>query len=244
MTSESSAAIILPGLEAYHFVRVEFGQREQPLYENEGYHQWGSFHLDGRQAPAKVLLLFDSLPGPLGLNLPELEKDAYQLGEHSARVVWLTILRPGVEKVSFFFRSAMPANLAHVLLLKAEDAALPWPPPKPGAENWRTEPATFSTMGPSAHEGRWRVKLTIEIDGRNLPEEFLVHCDCPREDIEVAESSDSPRGAGCLIGPGQSPNSFIITVRPSSLCNYDHIELIVTAPRIFGVERVERLFRP
>lgn len=244
MPSESSAANILPGLESYHFVNVPFGQREQPLYDNEGYHQWGSFRLDGQPAPVKVLLLFDSLPGPLGLNLPELEKDAYQLGEHSARAVWLTILRPGVDKVSFFFKSAMPANVAQVLLLKAEDAALPWPPPKPGVESWRTEPAAFSKMGPSAHEGRWRVKLTIDIDGKNLPEEFLVLCDCPREEIEVTESSDSPRGAGCLIGPGQHPNSFVITVRPSSLCNYDHIGLIVTAPRIFGVERVERLLRP
>ena len=243
MTPEPPTAVPLPGLEDYHFVPVQLDQRDRPVYDNEGYHQWGSFRLEGRQAPAKVLLLFDSLTGPLGLNLPELEKDAFQLGELAARVIWLTIFRSGLDKVSLFFRSAMPAKLAQVLLLKDESAALPWPPPKLGAEGWRKEQARFSTMGPSADQGRWRVKLTIEFDGKELPAEFLVVCDHPREDLEVTESSDSPRGAGCLIGPGDIPNSFVITVRPSSLCNYDHIKVLVKAPTMFGVVSVERVFR-
>ena len=129
MNSEPSTAVPLPGLEDYHFVPVQLDQRDRPVYDNEGYHQWGSFCLDGRQAPVKVLLLFDSLTGPLRLNLPALEKDAFQLGELAARVIWLTISRPGLDKVSFFIRSAMPAKLAQVLLLKDESAALPWPPP-------------------------------------------------------------------------------------------------------------------
>lgn len=244
MTFESPTAIPLPGLEDYHFVHVQFGQRERPVYDNEGYHQWGSFRLTAASAPVKLLLLFDSLTGPLRLNLPQMEKDAFQLGELAARVIWVTIFRPGVEEVTFFFRSAMPAKLAQVLLLKDESAALPWPPAKPGSQGWRKEQARFSTMGPSADQGRWRVKLTIELDGKELPAEFLVVCDCPREDVEVTESSDSPRGAGCLIGPGDLPNSFVITVRPSSLCNYDHIALLVKAPKMFRIESVERLVRP
>ena len=62
--------------------------------------------------------------------------------------------------------------------------------------------------------------------------------------MEVSEPSDSPRGDGCLIEPGREPSSFIVIVRPSSLCNYDHIVLSVKAPQLIRIESVERLFRP
>ena len=60
----------------------------------------------------------------------------------------------------------------------------------------------------------------------------------------MAESSDSPRGAGCLIEPGPDAMSLIITVCPTSRVNYDHIVLQLTGVEAFRLEKVERLFRP
>ena len=243
MASESSNNDSLPGLEGYRFLALQVDQRDQPVYNDDAYHQWGSFRVDTTQASVKLLLLFDSLTGPLRFSLPGVEKDAFQLGQLAARVIWLTISRPASDNVSFVFKSAMPAKLAQVLLLKDECAALPWPPPAAGAKMWLKENATFSTMGPSMVDGLWSVKLTIGFDGQELPAEFLLVCNCPREELEVSELSDSPRGAGCLIQPGPNPSSFIVTVRPSSATNYDQITLRLIAAKIFQVESVERLFR-
>ncbi|MBI4167156.1 MAG: hypothetical protein HY508_15630, partial [Acidobacteria bacterium] len=217
MAPESPSAVPLPGLEGYLLLPVEFVQRDKPSYENGGYWQFGSFRLDAGRVPVKLLLIFDSLPGPLGLNLPEMEKGSFEMGDLTAKVTWLTISTSVPEVVRFYFKSDMPANLAQVLLLKDESAGLPWPPPEPGTGTWLKEPAKFRTMGPTADQGRWRVKLTIEFDGKELPAEFRVVCDCPRESLEVTISPDSPRATGCLIGPGDMPNSFIVTVRPTSL---------------------------
>ena len=244
MTPESPSAFPLPGLEGYAFLALQLDQRDGPYYDDGSYHQWGSFHLDVKRDSAKLLLVFDSLTGPLRLSLPGVETNAFQLGELGARVIWVSVSGPISGKVSFAFKSAMPAKLAQVLLLEDESAALPWPPPKPGAQTWRTEKAKFSTMGPSLDQGLWRVKLTIGFNARELPAEFLVTCDCPREELEVSESSDSPRGAGCLIQPGHQPTSFIVTVCPSSLCNYELIALRVKGSKIFRIQSVERVFRP
>ena len=247
MISNLPTAIPLAGLEGYRFVTLQVEQLDSPFPFGEGvyhYQHWGSFRFDAARDRARLLVLFDSSPGSLSFALPGVEKDAFQLGDVSTRAIWLTVSRPVSEKVSFFFRSAMPAKLAQVLLLEDESAARPWPPPNPGAETWRKEHAAFSTIGPSVDEGRWRVKLTLEFDGKELPAEFLVACDCAREELEVLESSDSPRGDGSMIEPGREPNSFIVIVRPSSLSNYDHIVLNLMASTFFRIESVERLFRP
>ena len=243
MTSGSPTAIPLPGLAGYRFVALPVDQRDFPFPDGEGYRHWGSFHLGVAHAPAKLVMVFDSPPGPCTLALPGVDSDAFQVGDLGLRVIWLTVSRPVSDKVSFVLKSNMPARLAQVLLLADESAALPWPPPKSAAETWRKEKARFSTIGPSVFGGRWGVKLTLEFDGKELPAEFLVACDCPREELDVAESSDSPPGAGCLIAPGREPNSFIVTVRPSSLSNYDHIVFSLRASKVFRVESVERLFR-
>lgn len=247
MTSEAPTAVPLPGLEGYRFVGLRVDQRDTPFPWGEGvyhYQHWGSFHFDVARAQAKLLVLFDSLPGPFGLALPGVEKDAFQLGALGARTIWLTISRPVSDKVSFIFNSAMPAKLERVLLLEDESAALPWPPRKSGPKTWRKEQASFSTMGPTVDEGHWRMKLTLGFDKKELPAEFLVACDCPREELEVSEASDSPRGDGCLNELGHQPNSFIVIVRPSSLSNYDHIVLSLKGSKMFRIESVERLYRP
>ena len=244
MPQPSTTAAPVPGLEGYRFHPLPIEQRDEPMYDDGIYHQWGTFQLEAPRDPARLLLHFDSSTGPLGLNLTNVEKDAFQVGELTARVIWLTISNPVAGKVSFVFNSAMSAKLGQALLLGEESEALPWPPPRPGPETWRREKATFRTRGPTLAEGRWRVELTITFDNKTLQSEFLVTCDCPFEEMQVVESPDSPRGAGGLTAHGHEQNSFILIVRPSSLLNFDRIALRLLSSKGVRIASVERLFRP
>lgn len=191
----------------------------------------------------KLVVQFDSKPGPLRFALPGMEKGAFRIEEIDACALALTVLEPVPETLRFFLRSDMPANLAQVYQLERDCAALPWPPRMHASEPWRKEPAAFSVMGPAATDDGWSVKLTLRFNDRRLPAEFLVVCDCPCGEMSIVQAPDSPRGAGCLNEPGPTPNSILITVRPSSLSDYDHVALRLIARTVFRIESVERLFR-
>lgn len=244
MSSPPLAVLPLPGLEGYRFAELQIEQRDRPVPGDEGYHHWGSFHLRAANPPVRLVVVFDSQPGPLRWALPEIGKGNFEMGTLGTCIIWLTLPQPGARKVSFIFKSAMPARLAQVLVASEESAALPWPPSKPAPDTWRREPAGFSVMGPSVREGRWSTHLKLEFDGKQLPAEFIIGCSCGWEQLEVLESSDSPRGVGCLTEAAPEANSFIVTVRPTSSLNYDHVSLRLTCPETFRVEKVERLFRP
>jgi hypothetical protein len=234
----------LPGLEGYGFAELQIEQRDRPFLGDGRFHHWGSFDRGDAKAPVRLIVVFDSQPGPLSWGLPEIGKDNFEMGDLGTRILWLTLPQPGARKVSFHFGSDMPARLAQVLVASDESAALPWPPPKPAPDTWRREPARFSVRGPSAAEGGWSMHLKLEFPDRQLPAEFLVGCSCRRDELEVMEASDSPRGAGCLAQPGPDGNSLIVSVRPTSRVNYDHISLRLMCHEPFRVEKVERLFRP
>ena len=244
MSCSPAIVVPLPGVEGYRLVELELAQRERPDISDGAYVQWGAFQLVTTGAPARLLVIFDSKPGPLGWALPEMEKETYQLGVLGTRVIWLSLAQPISGAVKFRFKSAIPARIGQVLLATNDGSALPWPPPRPGPETWRREQAGFSATGPAEADGRWAARLTLEFDGKSLPSEFLVVCSCPRDGLEVVESSDSPRAADCLIEPGPDAMSLIITVCPTSRVNYDHIVLQLTGVEAFRLEKVERLFRP
>jgi hypothetical protein len=244
MSPAPATVVPLPGLEGYRFAELQMEQRDRPVPGDEGYHHWGSVQLGAANPPVRLVVVFDSQPGPLQWAMPEIGKDNFEMGTLGTRIIWLTLPQLGSRKVSFIFKSAMSARLAQVLVASEESVALPWPPPRSAPDTWRREPAGFSVMGPSVREGRWSTHLKLEFDGKRLPAEFIIGCSCRWEELEALESSDSPRGAGCLIEAGPEANSFIVTVRPTSRVNYDHVSLRLSCSEAFRVEKVERLFRP
>jgi hypothetical protein len=151
--------------------------------------------------------------------------------------------------VAFFLSTDMRVKVERVLLLREESWALPWPPPKPASPPLRREQAAvFRQMGPSSRDDGWGVELTIEFGQASgmveRPLQFLITCNCPFDQIKIMEAEGSPRGAGLLSEPGDQPNNFIITVRPSSLAGYRSIVLLLVAPEMVRVASVHRLTPP
>ena len=86
MSSPPATVVPLPGVEGYRLVELEIAQQERPDISDGAYIQWGAFQLVTTGAPARLLVIFDSKPGPLGWALPEMEKETYQLGVLGTRV--------------------------------------------------------------------------------------------------------------------------------------------------------------
>ncbi len=250
--SADASSVQLPGLAGYQFTALPVEQRDIPMElmpEGRGrFGVLGSFTLTDSAAPVKLVVVLDSIPGPLRLGLPEVNPGSFEMGAVGQSTLWLTIHQRPEAKVGFLLTTYMRVKVGQVLLLSEQSSSQPWPPIEPGREAWIMQPVEFRQMVPASHPDGWSVKLTIEFGLTSgmvtQALEFLIACDCPFDQMKLLEAEDSPPGAGFLAQPGDQPNRFVVLVCPSSLVGYRHVVLRLIAPQRFRVESVQRLTRP
>lgn len=245
MAEPQSNSPHLPGLDEYHLIELPFEQRvlhRELLPEGTAFGVFGSIALDV-PAPAKMLLEFDGLTGPMRLAFTDLKRDDADLGEFRPTVLWVTLKKPGIHpcELVFLLSTTNPARVSRVFRVSDESASLPWPPLKPTMAARRKEDVPFKQRLGATGSG-WRIRLDVSLEAVDQFAELCVTCNCPGDQVEMFMQEDAPPGARVITEPGDQPNDLAIFVEPSAISRNGLLLLVLKSENMLRVESVSRVY--